>query len=241
MRFKGWRHTQPKVFTRGVKRRPDQDRRPERRTGAEGSLRRRRFTRELKRASDRALRAGPCSAAFLSRVPVRRTRRHLFDFTPGLKWSMLEICPLALCAYGRRVFRRWQSHSWLCFVRREVATTCYRITSPVSAPFHAAGSATSARGFRAPHRWHSHSRLCSVQRANAVMRDRAASLRSALPRTADSATSGVQITTHLESNSCTNIASNLIRIILLRKNTRGHPLAVALCCVGPLFGLRRAE
>jgi len=195
MRFKGWRHTQPKVFTRGVKRRPDQDRRPERRTGAEGSLRRRRFTRELKRASDRALRAGPCSAAFLSRVPVRRTRRHLFDFTPGLKWSMLEICP----------------------------------------------PATSARGFRAPHRWHSHSRLCSVQRANAVMRDRAASLRSALPRTADSATSGVQITTHLESNSCTNIASNLIRIILLRKNTRGHPLAVALCCVGPLFGLRRAE
>ena len=195
MRFKGWRHTQPKVFTRGVKRRPDQDRRPERRTGAEGSLRRRRFTRELKRASDRALRAGLCSAAFLSRVPVRRTRRHLFDFTPGLKWSMLEICPLALCAYGRRVFRRWQSHSWLCFVRREVATTCYRITSPVSAPFHAAGSATSR----------------------------------------------AQIATFLESNSCTKTPNNRIRIILLRKNIGGHPLAASLCCLGPLLPLRLAE
>ena len=56
---------------------------------------------------------------------------------------MLEICPLALCAYGHRVSGRWHGLPWLCSVQREAAAMRYRITSPASAPPHTAGSATS--------------------------------------------------------------------------------------------------
>jgi hypothetical protein len=55
------------------------------------------------------------------------------------------------------------------------------------------------------------------------MSDRATSLEPASLQTAGSATSHVPITTPLESNYCTNMLSNLIRIMLLRKNIGGHP------------------
>jgi hypothetical protein len=55
------------------------------------------------------------------------------------------------------------------------------------------------------------------------------------PPCAVGSTSRAQMATRLESYSCTNIISNRIRIIFLRKNTGGHPLAASLCCLGSLL------
>jgi hypothetical protein len=46
---------------------------------------------------------------------------------------MLEMCPLALCAYGSDAPPRWHSHSWLCSVPSATAAVRYRVTAPESA------------------------------------------------------------------------------------------------------------
>jgi hypothetical protein len=85
MRFKGWRYPQPNVLTRGVKRRSDQVLRRKSAILREKATTRMRFSPIEESSFRRLMKSSgpPCSAAFLSRVPVRGTRRHLFAYSRG--------------------------------------------------------------------------------------------------------------------------------------------------------------